>query len=117
MDQKENPFAMEHNRTCAIQLLTYKGKNHLEVIEALKERGMDEESASIMVLDLIKQLRHEKKQQSKKDMLHGALWCFGGIVATYISLEIVFKDKPVGIFFWGAILYGGYRFLKGVVGS
>jgi hypothetical protein len=117
MDQKENPFAMEHNRTCAIQLLTYKGKNHLEVIEALKERGMDEESASTMVLNIIKELKDEKQQQSKKDILHGVLWCLGGIVATYISLEIVFKDKPIGIFFWGAIIYGGYRFLKGLSNS
>lgn len=116
MEQQNNPHEMEHNRTCAIQLLTYKKKNHLEVIEVLKERGMDEESATTMTLNLIDELRNAKKQEAKNEMIQGALWLLGGIAATYLSMEVIFKDKPISLAFWGAIVYGGYKFFKGLLG-
>jgi hypothetical protein len=50
----------------------------------------------------------EKKKQANKDMLYGALWCVGGILATM---------SDVGAIFWGAIVFGGIQFFKGLINS
>ena len=42
------------------------------------------------------------------DMLWGAVWCVGGIVATAADF---------GYVFWGAILFGGIQFVQGVMKS
>lgn len=49
-----------------------------------------------------------RKKQANKDMLYGALWCVGGIVAT---------ASDIGAIFWGAILFGGIQFFKGLMNS
>lgn len=49
-----------------------------------------------------------RKKQANKDMLYGALWCVGGIIAT---------ASNVGAIFWGAILFGGIQFVKGLINS
>lgn len=49
-----------------------------------------------------------KKEQAEKDMLYGALWCIGGIIAT---------AAHIGFVFWGAILFGGIQFFKGLLNS
>jgi hypothetical protein len=49
-----------------------------------------------------------RKKQATKDMLYGALWCVGGIVAT---------ASDIGAIFWGAILFGGIQFVKGLINS
>lgn len=49
-----------------------------------------------------------KKEQAEKDMLYGALWCVGGIIAT---------AAHIGFVFWGAILFGGIQFFKGLLNS
>lgn len=38
-------------------------------------------------------------------MLYGALWCVGGLALTLAN---------VGFIFWGAIIFGGVQFFKGV---
>lgn len=49
-----------------------------------------------------------KKKQAENDMLYGALWCIGGIIAT---------AAHIGFIFWGAILFGGIQFFRGLVNS
>ncbi len=49
-----------------------------------------------------------RKKQANKDMLYGALWCVGGIVATM---------SDIGAIFWGAIIFGGIQFFKGLINS
>ena len=46
-----------------------------------------------------------KKKQAENDMLYGALWCIGGIIAT---------AAHIGFIFWGAILFGGIQFFRGL---
>ncbi len=50
----------------------------------------------------------ERKKQANKDMLYGALWCVGGIIATM---------SDIGAIFWGAIIFGGIQFFKGLINS
>lgn len=49
-----------------------------------------------------------KKKQAENDMLYGALWCIGGIIAT---------AAHIGFIFWGAILFGGIQFFRGLLNS
>ena len=49
-----------------------------------------------------------KKEGANKDMLYGALWCIGGIVATVADF---------GFIFWGAIVFGAIQFIKGATNS
>ena len=44
--------------------------------------------------------------EAKRAILFGALWCIGGIIATAAS------DGHV--LFWGAVLFGGIQFIKGL---
>lgn len=89
----------------AANLMLNEDKNTYEVKMALIEQGLNEESASIVVTNLEQQIEDAKKDNAKKDMLYGALWCIGGLVAT---------AADIGYIFWGAIVFGGIQFFKGL---
>ncbi|MES2141232.1 MAG: hypothetical protein V4511_16105 [Bacteroidota bacterium] len=48
------------------------------------------------------------KEKAKRDMLFGALWCIGGIIAT---------AAHIGFIFWGAIIFGGIQFFRGLINN
>ena len=77
-----------------------KSKNSAVKISAISEEPKTEDNKN--------QINKVKKDQANKDMLYGALWCIGGIVMTV---------SDFGFYFWGAILFGGYQFLKGAMNS
>lgn len=92
----------------AANLFVNEKKTSHEVTKILIENGLDEKDALIVVGNLVMQIKEAKKENAKKDILYGALWCVGGIVLTI---------SGVGFIFWGAIIFGGYQFLKGVINS
>ena len=92
----------------AANLLVKENKGSSEVKEALMEQGIDEESSAIIVENIENQISKAHKEKAKKDMLYGALWCVGGIALT---------AAHVGYVFWGAIIFGGYQFIKGAMNS
>jgi len=53
-----------------------------------------------------KEIKKAKNTAANKDLIYGALWCIGGLVAT---------SAEIGYIFWGAIVFGGYQFLKGLI--
>ena len=106
--ESENQQADDQIYDYAANLLVKENKSPSEVKKALIEEGIDEESASIIVDSLETQINKIRKEQANKDMLYGALWCVGGIVMTV---------SDVGPIFWGAIVFGGYQFLKGAMNS
>ena len=81
------------------------GKSGAEVEQLLQAQGLDAESAGIVVSNLEGQIKQAKNAHAKKDMLYGALWCVGGTALTLAD---------VGFIFWGAIIFGGIQFFKGV---
>lgn len=89
----------------AANLLVHSGKSAGEVEQLLQQRGLDAESAGIVVSNLQGQIKQARNSQAKKDMLYGALWCVGGTALTLAD---------VGFIFWGAIIFGGIQFFKGV---
>lgn len=89
----------------AADLLVRKKLSGPEVTEQLVAKGLDTESADIVVSNLEVQIRDARKKAAKKDMLHGGLWCVGGLALTLAD---------IGFIFWGAIIFGGIQFLKGL---
>jgi len=90
----------------AANLLVNEKKNTVEVKDALVAKGLSEPAALTIVNQLEDQIVNAKKDHAKKDMLYGALWCLGGTVLTVAN---------IGFIFWGAILFGGVQFIKGLV--
>lgn len=92
----------------AANLLVNEKKSSSETKQLLIQEGLDEESAGIVVENLEKQIKEVKKERGNKDMLYGALWCIGGIIATVADF---------GYIFWGAIVFGGIQFFRGLANS
>jgi fructosamine-3-kinase len=89
----------------AANQLVHGQKSGYEVKQLLIGKGLDAESADIVVGNLETQIQGTRRKQAKKDMLYGALWCVGGLALTLAN---------VGFIFWGAIIFGGVQFFKGV---
>lgn len=64
----------------------------------------------------IKVLPEANKTVGQKNMLYGALWCVGGTVVTVVTYDMASSSPSGGTYFvaWGAILFGGVQFLKGL---
>ncbi|UII33070.1 hypothetical protein LVD17_04415 [Fulvivirga ulvae] len=86
-------------------LLVTEKRTPSEVTDILVGKGIPHDSATQIVNQLVNQVELAKKERAKKDMLYGALWCVGGIAAT---------ASGIGLIFWGAILFGGIQFVKGL---
>ncbi|WP_417357503.1 hypothetical protein [Flavobacterium sp.] len=54
------------------------------------------------------EIEQARKRRANKDMLWGAVWCIGGTIVTLASRNVIA---------WGAILFGGIQFIKGVIAS
>jgi hypothetical protein len=55
--------------------------------------------------------------KAHSDMWAGAFWCIGGILVTAVSYNAVKDTGGTYIITWGAVVYGGYQFLKGLFNS
>jgi hypothetical protein len=100
-DQQPNNYLYQY----AANLLANGNKSGAEVERLLLLKGLDADSASEVVRELEIPIRDAKNAQAKKDMLHGGLWCIGGTALTMAH---------IGFVFWGAIIFGGVQFIKGV---
>lgn len=49
---------------------------------------------------------------AEKKMLHGALWCGGGILVTGITY-LAASGRGTYVVAWGAILFGAFQFIQG----
>jgi hypothetical protein len=100
--QQENINALYNH---VARMLVQEKRSDVEVIDSLVQQGIDAESASTIVFNMQEKISELKKERARKDMLYGALWCVGGIVATVSN---------IGFIFWGAIIFGGIQFFKGL---
>lgn len=89
---------------CA-NLMVNEGKSAAEVRTILVNEGMDDANARVLVETLEAQIKEARRSRGQKDMLFGALWCIGGIIAT---------TADIGFIFWGAIVFGAFQFIRGV---
>ncbi len=53
---------------------------------------------------------------AKKSIIRGALWCVGGLIVTVVSYgEASGSRGGTYVVAWGAILFGGIRFIRGLM--
>ncbi|MDE3247388.1 MAG: hypothetical protein KGO82_01930 [Bacteroidota bacterium] len=90
----------------AAQLLVNQKQTPSQAIHTMVNAGASERDATAAVEDLHGQIITARKKHAEKDMLYGALWCIGGTVLTLAD---------IGFIFWGAIVFGGIQFFKGVM--
>jgi protein-disulfide isomerase-like protein with CxxC motif len=76
----------------------------------LIDKGLAPKAAATVVYDLSRLRAAAEQEASKKNMLYGALWCLGGLAVTLIT----YSDGGSYVIAWGAILYGGIRFFRGL---
>jgi hypothetical protein len=100
-EQQPNDYLYQY----AANLLADGTKSGADVERLLMLKGMAADEASAIVRELENPIQDTKNAQAKRDMLHGGLWCVGGLALTLAD---------VGFVFWGAILFGGIQFIRGV---
>lgn len=113
---KEQQDAIDQIYNYAGDLLVNKKKSAMETQNALIEQGIDAESASVVVANLEQQINDAKQKRAKKDILHGALWCFGGILVTVVTFSAA-SGGGTYVVTWGAIIFGAIQLIKGLVNS
>lgn len=50
------------------------------------------------------------------ETLSGALWTIGGIVVSVVSYNLVANSGGTYIVAWGAVIFGIYDFIRGLIG-
>ncbi len=90
----------------AANLMVNQGKSAFDAKNDLMNMGLSDEIATTVVDNLENEIYYAKKSQAKKDMIYGALWCVGGLIGTFSN---------TGFIFWGAIVFGGIQFFKGLI--
>jgi hypothetical protein len=89
-----------------------------EVRKALTERGLDDEAAARVVDELKQEKAIALNESGRKKMLHGAMWCIGGLFVTAYSYRIA-ANASGGRYLlaWGAIVFGAIQFFRGALQS
>lgn len=90
----------------AADLLFNQDYEPTSVKQELINKGLDASSADLIICQLQESYSEAKHQQGRQDMLWGAVWCIGGIVATAAN---------IGFIFYGAIFFGAIQFFSGVI--
>jgi len=90
----------------AANLLVNENKSAHETKIKLTEQGISPEIATLMVENLEIEIKEAKYEKARKDMVYGALWFCGGTILTFAN---------IGFIFWGAILFGGIQFFRGLI--
>jgi hypothetical protein len=91
------------------------GRSKEEVIDMVVSRGIDRAHAPEIVSSLRQQIAQMKVDRANKDITHGALWFGGGLLVTVGSYSMASNGGGSYLMCWGAIIFGGYQLLKGMV--
>jgi hypothetical protein len=61
-------------------------------------------------------IRDALRAAAERDMRVGGLWCLGGIVVTAVTYSAASGGGSY-VIAWGAIVFGGIQFIRGVIAS
>jgi hypothetical protein len=102
----ELPDVANHHYNYAANLLLNENKSAYEAKNQLVAQGLSNEVAQLIVENVEIEIQEAKHEKARKDMVYGALWFCGGTILTLAD---------IGFIFWGAILFGGIQFFKGLI--
>lgn len=104
----ESPDVANHHYNYAANLLLNENKSTNEAKQQLVAQGLSYEIAELIVENVEIEIQEAKHEKARKDMVYGALWFCGGTILTVAD---------IGFIFWGAILFGGIQFFKGLINA
>ena len=102
----ESPDVANHHYNYVANLLLNENKSAHEAKNQLVAQGLSNEIAELIVENVEIEIQEAKHEKARKDMVYGALWFCGGTILTLAD---------IGFIFWGAILFGGIQFFKGLI--
>ena len=112
-NQQSQEEAIQQIYKYAANLLFEQKKSDEETKECLIKSGLTPADADYVINELNNYYKQEERKAGKKNMLYGALWCIGGIIVTVMTYQAA-AGGGTYVVAWGAILYGGIQFIKGV---
>ena len=89
------------------------GKSRRQIEEDLMDKGLDQESASVVVTNLKEMKKEAEAGQGTGNMIFGALWCVGGIAVTAATYSAA-EGGGTYVVAWGAIVFGAVQFFIGL---
>lgn len=95
----------------AAHLLFDEDKSDSEVMIDLVSNGINKDDARLVVNNLKSNYAQEMSKATSKAILYGLLWAGGGIALTALTMA---ADVGIGVVFYGAVIYGGILFFKGL---
>lgn len=114
-DQGNMQAAARQIYTEAAQLLVRDKKSPQEVKAYLHEKGLDDETADMVIKNVLDTGNTVKTEKAKRDMIIGALFLFGGIAVTVYTYTAASNGGGRYFLAYGPIIYGGYRFFRGLL--
>jgi hypothetical protein len=91
------------------------GADPADVRANLTHGGVDAHAAARAVANANQLKVAARLQAAKTNMFYGALWCIGGFAVTAITYQAAAAGGGRYILAWGAILFGGIQFFRGVI--
>ncbi|KQT31071.1 hypothetical protein ASG22_18730 [Chryseobacterium sp. Leaf405] len=82
-------------------------------INILEKSDEDKLHAERQRRNAIAMLEQMDKKQASKDVLYGGLWFAGGLIVTLVSLS----SGSGGVIAYGAVIFGGIQFFRGIMKS
>ena len=106
-----------YNYAAALLITQKKGVD--EVRNALIQKGLDAQSASVVITNLQAEITKQRKIKAKRDIKYGAGICIVGIVITAITYSMASSGSGGGTYFvaWGAVIFGALQFFRGLINS
>lgn len=92
------------------------GMSNERVVDELTKRGLSRDTARTVVQKLNEVRRRAKREAAYANMGKGGVICLIGIVVTVATYASAASSPNGGsyVIAWGAILFGGIRFLQGL---
>ena len=110
---RQNPQEMvEQVYELTANLLFKQKKTTVETKQILIQQGLTAEAADAIISNLQQQRKQAKNKAARKNMLHGILWCVGGLLVTLLTYNMA-EEGGRYVVAWGAVIFGAYQFFKG----
>ena len=93
--------------------LANEGKSKDKIRTELMAMGLNEETASMVIDKVFRMRKQAHREAGARNAMVGAAWCVGGIAVTALSYQLA-SGGGFFICAWGAILFGGIQFIKGL---
>jgi hypothetical protein len=93
------------------------GSSHYQIEKALMEKGLNAESARVVVDNLSRMRNDAVRNAAFKSMAIGGIICVIGIVVTLGSYSAASASPSGGSYVvaWGAVVFGGLQFFRGLM--